>query len=141
MPATLRRTLALLLGAVHLVQITGCAGWSAMHDAPGAVTARYPDKRLRVTRTDSTRVELRRASVAGDSLLGYRKVTKADPPASIVAVGTDSGVAVAVPFVDIARLEVRKVQAVETVVLIIIVLGVVGLVVGEAIAVANMELF
>ena len=140
MPATLRRTLALLLGAVHLVQITGCAGWSTMNEAPGAVIAKYPGKRLRVTRPDSTRVELRGASVASDSLFGYRKAAKSDPPASIMAVGTDSGVPVAVPFVDIARLEVRKVQAVETVVLIIFVLGVVGLVVGEAIAVANMEL-
>ena len=67
MPATLRRTLALLLGAVHLVQITGCAGWSAMNEAPGAVIAKYPGKRLRVTRPDSTRVELRGASVASDS--------------------------------------------------------------------------
>jgi hypothetical protein len=141
MPATLRRTVAILIGAVHLVQVTGCAGWSAMHDTPGTVVARYPDKRLRVTRPDSTHVELRSASVAGDSLFGYRKATKADVPDSVVALGTERGVPVAVPFADIARLEVRKVQVLETTVLIVLVLGVVGFVVGEAIAMSNMELF
>lgn len=141
MAATLRRTLAILIGAIHLVQVTGCAGWSATHDTPGAVIAKYPDKRLRVMRPDSTYVELRGASVASDSLFGYRKATKADAPVSVVAVGTERGVAVAVPFADIARLEVRKVQALETTVLIVLVLGVVGFAIGQAIAISNMTLF
>jgi hypothetical protein len=139
MPATLRRAVAVLIGAVHLTQVTGCAGWSVMHDTPGTVVAKYPDKRLRVTRPDSTHVELQRARVAGDSLLGYRKAGKQET--SIVVVGTERGVPVAVPFADIARLEVRKVQALETTVLIVLVLGVVGFVVGEAIAMSNMTLF
>lgn len=141
MPATVRRNLALLLGALQAVQLSGCAGWSAAHDAPGTVVAKYPDKRLRVMRTDSTSIELRGASTSSDTLLGFRKAMTADAPASVVALGDDRVVAVAVPFADIARLEVRKVQVLETVVLSVLVLAAVGFVIGEAIAMSNMTLF
>jgi hypothetical protein len=49
---------------------TGCAGWQAQGFEPAVVVEREHPDRLRLTRTDSSRTEVRGPSVANDSLIG-----------------------------------------------------------------------
>jgi hypothetical protein len=74
-----------LLLAVALLQL-GCLGhWQAQPGPPGAVLAAGKPDRVRVTLTDSTRLDLRRPTLAADSLSGLHADTTVTLPAAQVA--------------------------------------------------------
>jgi hypothetical protein len=86
-----------------LSSVLACTRWQLEAISPKQVVTEKKPSRIRVTRLDSTRVELVRPHVSGDSLIG--SVTPSGPPVSIPlsAVATVS-VAKANPGATIALL-------------------------------------
>lgn len=71
--------------------VAACGGWRAQGFEPAVVVEREHPDRLRFTRTDSSRTELRQPWVAGDSL-----------------VGTAGSGRLAVPLDSVAYVELRR---------------------------------
>ena len=86
-----------------LSSVLACTRWQLEEISPAQVVSETKPSRIRVTRSDSTRVEFVRPHVSGDSLIG--SVTPSGPPVSIPlsAVATVS-VAKANPGATIALL-------------------------------------
>lgn len=64
-----------------LSSVLACTRWQVEEISPERVVSEKKPSRIRVTRSDSTRVELVRPHVSGDSLIG--SVTPSGPPVSI----------------------------------------------------------
>jgi len=69
-PSWRRGSARALLAAHALVLLGGCARWVPQPLVPQAVIEQNSPDRLRVTRIDSSRVELRQPRVEGDNLKG-----------------------------------------------------------------------
>jgi len=81
-----RQSLALVLLATHAMSILGgCARWEPQPLVPQAVIDRQHPERLRVTRTDSSLIELQRPRIENDSLKGLSQQRPASVPLGEVA--------------------------------------------------------
>lgn len=59
-----------LAGSLLLLGMAGCARWQPQGLTPSAVIERNHPDRIRVTRRDSSHVDLRAPAIEGDSILG-----------------------------------------------------------------------
>jgi hypothetical protein len=146
-----RRSLALILALTYSVEISGCTRWTVPEGPPGVVAETYPEQRIRVTRPDSSRVELVRVTVANDSLFGYVPAQAPGAPTRDPYIHLDPltgdvprpapvdtlGVLVAMPLEEVAGIEVKQGNTGGTVGLIILGVGVTGLIVAAAAAASN----
>ena len=71
----------LIAWGLLLSSVIACTRWQPQEISPERVVSEREPSRIRVTRSDSTRVELIRPHVSGDSLIG--SVTPSGPPVSI----------------------------------------------------------
>lgn len=100
--------------------VLACTRWQLAEISPERVVTETQPSRIRVTRLDSTRVELIRPHVSGDSLIG--SVTPSGPPVSI-------------PLSAVANVSVIKVKPAPTIALILAFSGaVVGVIMAVALA-------
>jgi hypothetical protein len=87
-----------------LSSVIACTRWQPAEISPERFVTETQPSRIRVTRLDSTRVELIRPHVSGDSLIG--SVTPSGPPVSI-------------PLSAVANVSVIKVEPAPTIALIL----------------------
>jgi hypothetical protein len=87
-----------------LSSVIACTRWQLAEISPERVVTETKPSRIRVTRLDSTRVELIRPHVSRDSLIG--SVTPSGPPVSI-------------PLSAVANVSVIKVKPAPTIALIL----------------------
>jgi hypothetical protein len=96
--------------AAMLVQLGGCAtpkhGWEVQEAAPESVLAEQSPDRVRVTKTDGTRLQIWEPQIAGDSLAG---LTLPDDAVWIAGKPRPQMVPVSLPLQEIRRIEVPAV--------------------------------
>src|SRR3954447_717056 len=92
------RHLRSLCGIVQVATfVPACTSWQVQSTAPSDVVAAHPDVLL-VTRSDSSRIELRRPEISGDTLYGTGgKDRKAGPRTDGIALADVAHVAVRRP--------------------------------------------
>ncbi|MGD2155149.1 MAG: hypothetical protein PVG79_17925, partial [Gemmatimonadales bacterium] len=101
---TLGRVLILFVLAAWLAS---CTTWKAARQSPEAVLGREePPTRIRVTRSDNSKLELYNPWIANDTLFGYR----AEPSSPAYKLPE-----IAIPVEDVKRVALRKVDVVGTV--------------------------
>ena len=91
-----------------LSSVIACTRWQLAEISPERLVTETKPSRIRVTRLDSTRVELIRPHVSRDSLIGS---------------ATPSGPPVSVPLSAVANVSVIKVKPVETIALAVAISG------------------
>lgn len=74
-----------VLAAYAVAALGGCARWEPQPLVPQAVIDREHPQRLRVTRTDSSQVELQKPRVENDTLKGMAHRGPTSVPLSMVA--------------------------------------------------------
>ena len=82
----------------------GCSSWRVQPVAPAALLAEQPPSRVRLTLTDSSRVELHCPRLVNDTVIGVRHVTTACTAAKPVP-ASDS---LSVPLARVDSVAVRK---------------------------------
>jgi hypothetical protein len=78
---------------LSLLVLAGCTHWRPARESPADLLAPEPPPRVRITRLDESRVELRRPQLVGDTLIDGR---------------TRDGSDVKVPLAQVAQVAVRK---------------------------------
>lgn len=87
-----------------LVLQAGCSSWRVQPVAPAALLAEPPSSRVRLTLTDSSRVELHCPRLVNDTVVGVRRVTT-----TCMAVGpVPAGDSLSVPLARVDSVAVRK---------------------------------
>jgi hypothetical protein len=101
-----RSVIAWLLLCLYL---PACTSWHVGTPTPAEFVEREHPQNVRVTRTDSTTIELQSPTVRGDSLTGTVVTTNEGMPAGLVPAGRDSTVSlVSLALSDIARVEEER---------------------------------
>lgn len=102
----------LLAGVLVSPLLLSCTSWRLQQISPAQLISEKQPSKIRVTRSDGTRIVLTQPRLSGDSLIGsaigYVSVV---PPEGGARVGVSTAEPLGIPLADVAGVSVRRTNA------------------------------